>query len=46
MKIKEKYGTRLHFKEGGKPCIFLEVGKKVMEDVEEFLTDMQGVTEL
>ena len=46
LKIKEKYGTRLHFKEGGKPCIFLEVGKKVMEDVEEFLTDMQGVTEL
>lgn len=46
LKIKEKYGARLHFKEGEKPRMFLEVGKKVFEEVEEFLEDMQGVVGL
>ncbi len=46
LKIKGRYGAALHFKEGERPSMSLEIGKKVLEDVERFLEDMQGVAAL
>ena len=44
IQLKEKYGEKLHFAKGEKPGMFLETGKNVAKETEQFLVDFAQVS--